>query len=58
MVEVDVFHHKTLELLFTIECPFEYEDLVESLQYNGYTVQAVDRKKGQEDVVLETAIAK
>jgi len=58
MVYVDVFHHKTMELLFTIECPFEYENLVESLQYNGYTVQAVSRNKGKEDIVLETALAK
>jgi len=57
MIQVDVFHHKTLELLFTIDCPFEYSDLVESLQYNGYTVQAVNRVDGHEEV-LETAIAK
>jgi len=53
MVTVDVFEPWSMKFLFTIKCPFEYERLADSLQYNGYTVQVC-----QGETVIDTYIAK
>ena len=55
-IVVDIYDVK-MEHIARLECPFEYEELVESLQYNGYTTQVIAIDQGKESVV-NTIIAK
>jgi hypothetical protein len=52
MIYVDIYDY-TMKFIARIACPFEYEMLVESLQYNGYTCQVIEN-----DRVLNTILAK
>ena len=53
--QVDVFEHKgkELKLIATFDCPFETDNLVDSLSYNGYTCQIIVDGK-----VVSTILAK